>query len=101
MGFRCTWIALRGGTRAGVLPQLQLAAQGESDEPVYDPGLYGASLPSGWYLAIADGRDYMDHLKEAHASALSRKGEALFFYTDDTPMCTRLASYQQGELAWA
>jgi hypothetical protein len=101
MGFRCTWIALRGGTRDGVLLRLQLWARERSDEPVYDPGLYGASLPGGWYLAIGDGGQYMTQLKEAHASSLSRNGEALFFYTDDTPMCTRLASYQRGELAWA
>jgi hypothetical protein len=101
MGYRCRWIALRGGTRDGVLPALKLAVQDRSDEPVYDPGLYGAALPSGWYLAIGDGRDHMNELKEEHASALSRSDDALFFYTDDTPMCTRLASYRRGELAWA
>lgn len=101
MGFRCTWIAARNGSGSSVLPQLGLARERQSQEAVEDPGLYGLALASGWYLAIGDGSDFLQHLQEEQAEALSRSGEALFFFTDDTPMVTRLASYQRGSLAWA
>src|SRR5262245_34215183 len=101
MGYRCTWIASQGGSRDSVLPHRRLLRQSQSDEAVYDPGLYGLDLPTGWYLAIGDGWDFMEQLKEDQAAALSRNAEALFFYTDDTPMSTRLASYRHGSLAWA
>jgi hypothetical protein len=84
-----------------VLSRLHLSTESQSNEPVYDPGLYGLALPTGWYLAIGDGCDYMDQLEEHQAATLSRVGETLFFYTDDAPMCTRLASYGNGSLVWA
>jgi hypothetical protein len=101
MGFRCTWIASRGTSGDHALSQLRLARESQSNEPVYDPGLYGLALPTGWYLAIGDGWDYMEQLNEEQAAALSRDRETLFFYTDDTPMATRLASYRNGSLVWA
>jgi len=101
MGFRCTWVAVRGATRDPVLAQLRLAVERSANEPVEDTGLYGLALPTGWYLAIGDGSDYMGHLDETDAVGLSRSCEALFFYTDDTPMATRLACYRDGSLAWA
>lgn len=100
MGFHCAWIASRAA-RARVLAHLNFSAELQSEEPVYDPGLYGIALPSGWYVVFGGGWDFMGKLGEGQASELSRDSEALFFTTDDTSMSTQLVCFQGGELAWA
>lgn len=101
MGYRCTWIASRGGSGDTILSELHLTRESQSNEAVCDPGIYGLTLPAGWYLAIGDGSPHMDYLHEEQAAALSHAGDVLFFYTHDTVMTTRLASYQRGGLTWA
>jgi hypothetical protein len=100
MGFHTAWIASRAA-RELVLSTLGFSVEGQSEEPVYDPGLYGVALPGGWYLTVGDGWDFMAQLGEGQAAALSREGETLFFATDDSSMSTRLSSFQRGKLVWA
>jgi hypothetical protein len=83
-----------------VLEKLGLARKEELEEAV-DPGLYAVGLDDGWFLVIGSGWDFMDALKEDQAVSLSESTETYFFYTDDTPMGTRLAAYSGKEMRWA
>lgn len=100
MGYRCRWIATRDGGQA-LLSLLKLERQGRSQGPVYEPGLLGVQMPSGWYVTVGDGRGYMDEVREEHAVAVSQGGEALFYYLNGGDNEARLAHYVGGRLAWA
>jgi hypothetical protein len=101
MGFHCSWLAVRGAGPDDVFRHLGLEVESDYDDDFLDTGLYGISLPTGWYLTIGDGWDYMDRIREEHAVKLSTAGEALYFTTDDTSMNTMLTSYQHGKPSWA
>ena len=101
MGYRCRWIAMAPKMAAPALAKLKLERAAQAEEPIYDPGLYAVALPTGWFVVFADGSEHMSRLQERDAADLSSDGDALFFYCDDTPMCTRLALYSGGTAVWA
>jgi hypothetical protein len=100
MGHRCRWIATRDDGQA-LLSLLKLERKGRSEGPVYEPGLLGVQMPSGWYVTVGDGRGYMDEVREEHAVAVSQGGEALFYYLNGGDTEARLGHYVGGQLAWS
>lgn len=100
MGFRCRWIAVRGRDRDDVLARLKCVVTTQHDEAVYDTGLYALDV-NGWVFVIGDGWDYMDLVKREQASLLSNRGEALFFYTDDSAMAAELTAFAAGQQTWS
>jgi hypothetical protein len=100
MGYRCRWIATRAIERAEVLSQLGMSVSEELNEEVYDPDLYAVDV-DGWFVVFADGWDHMNLVDVEKVRKLSQRGEVLFFYTDDSPMCAELTSYVDGRPAWS
>jgi hypothetical protein len=100
MGFRCRWIATRGRDKADVLARLKLVVTGEIEDEIYDTGLYAFDIAQ-WFVVFGDGWDYMDLVSRRDAARLSAKGEALYLYTDDTPMCAELTAFVDGQVKWS
>ena len=98
MGFRCSWIAVEGGDMDWVLKERSLERTEESSS-FSEPGYNCLEMP-GWSILIADGSDYYMELDEAHASALSKGGRALYFMCSDTVMCSQLAEFADGVEVW-
>lgn len=82
-----------------MLAQLQLTATDELQEEVYDPGLYAVAV-GDWFVVIGDGSDFMDLVGRDQAIALSKHAPAVYFFTDDAPMCAEITSFVAGQPAW-
>ncbi|MEO8551635.1 MAG: hypothetical protein ABI678_16770 [Kofleriaceae bacterium] len=102
MGYRCRWLAVPASRdRAEVLDQLGLKLTAERNEEVYDPGFYLVTLP-GWLVIMGDGWDYMDLVDRDQVCRLSSEGhDAIFFYTDDSPMNAELTGFRDGREVWS
>lgn len=101
MGYRCRWVAVPiDRDRDRVLKRLGLTLTGQLDEAVYDPGFYLVALPS-WLVIMGDGWDYMDVVEREQVRRLSSDGnDAIYFYTDDTPVTAELTAFHDGIEAW-
>src|SRR5687767_8344265 len=100
MGFRCRWLASRR-PRAEILKQLGFVVSEEINEAVYDTGLWAVGLADRWTVVMGDGWDFMDSIGRKQAEAVSAGGEAIFFYTDDSPMCCEIAAFRDGRELWS
>jgi hypothetical protein len=101
MGYRCRWLAVPASRdRERLLKRLKFAVKGELIEAVYDTGLYLVALPD-WLVIMGDGWDFMDLVEREQVRRLSSEGEdAIYFYTDDTPMHAELTGFHDGIEAW-
>lgn len=76
------------------------AVTGELNEEVYDTGLYTVDI-DGWLIVFGDGWDFMGLIEREQAVRLSDRGEVVFLYTDDTPMCAEIAFFVGGKEVWS
>jgi len=105
MGYRVSWIALRGTSTAELLSLSQRRPTGERHE-FPDVGFYLLELPARrggpWTVLIADGSDNFMELDASQAETLSQGGnETLYFCCSDTVMTTELMGFKNGSLAWS
>jgi hypothetical protein len=100
MGYRSSWVAIRGGNLASALKTLGLRVESESNEQIYDPGHYAVNTPQGFLIIMGDGSDEMETGQPEHAAKLSEGGEAIFF-TSDTTMCTTIAAFHNRIQTWS
>jgi hypothetical protein len=69
-------------------------------EEVYDTGLYALEIDD-WLIVIGDGFDHMNAVKRAHAKSLSKDGDVLYLYTEDSAMAFELVMFQGGAELWS
>lgn len=63
-------------------------------------GLYGTTLPSGWSVVVATGRDHVPTLAWERAVDLSHRQPVLYFAQGHLSMVSGLCSLSTGERAW-
>ena len=96
MGYSLSWIAVRGKSPESVLAQLKLAPSGRFEETPGAP-LSAATLPSGWFIVIANDCNYADRspLKE-----LSRDAEVVACAVEEHVMASGASCYVDGKEQW-
>ena len=100
MGYRCTWIGVRGKPLSEILQPLLLELDGNRYE-FSEPGFNALEAKDGWNIVIADGGKLMMDIVEENALALSAGFDCLFFRCEDTSMYTKLALYRDAIEVWS
>lgn len=100
MGYRARWVAVKDAALAPVLKAIGLREESQSDEEIYDPGIYAVTMPGGWLVVMGDGWDFMHIVEESHAKVLSKGAEAIHFYCDDTSMTATMTAFANGTKTW-
>lgn len=101
MGYRGTWVAVRGDRLEEALRVVGLRVEATLEEAQYDPGHWAVVMPGPWCVVFGDGSDAMFTVRRKHAKELSAGSEALFFTCNDTTMCAELECWRDGRLSWS
>lgn len=99
MGFSFTSIAVRGGTRDGVLAALGLRGT-NTHEQIPESEITGASLPSGWYL-VTDNQGYPAFTEDATLKGLSETAEVATWFVEEHVMCSAASMWANGREVWS
>lgn len=99
MGFRSTWLGVRGLELGRVLEVLDWEPTG-AEEGLMETGLW-AVRRGAWVVVCASGWEYMTLLAEEHGASLSKEAPALFWQGDDSSMVSSLVAYESGQETWS
>jgi len=97
MGFRLSWVAVRGKTREEIHQALAISATGVYEEFPESP-CTGAVLADGSYLVVKDCGLYEDHKQ---LSKLSVKGEVIACFVHEGIMVSQAAEWRNGKKIWS
>ncbi len=97
MGYSLAWVAVRGIDRDRVLAALGASPTGERQD-IPDADLVGASLPSGFYLVVANHFGVLED--EEIARDLSLHGEALLCFVEEHVMMSMACCFSKGRELW-
>ena len=97
MGFRLSWVAVRGKSREEIHQELALSATGIYEEFPESP-CTGALLPDGWYLVVKDCGFYDEHKQLAK---LSMKGVAIACFVHEGIMVSQATEWRNGKKIWS
>ncbi|MBX9814392.1 MAG: hypothetical protein K2X76_06800 [Sphingomonas sp.] len=97
MGFKISWLAVRGVDPAAMLDRLGLIDTGVLDE-VNESPFSVAALPGGWVILWANDFEYAD---DRRALTLSVLGETIAVQLHEGVMYAEARGYGQGERRWS
>lgn len=99
MGYRLSWLAVKGKSAAQLLDELGLMHTGKFEEcPESD--IVGADLRNGWYVVVAnDGSDQFAY--DANLKELSSGAELVAGLVNETSMCSIAEGWQDGAKNWS
>jgi hypothetical protein len=95
MGYALSWVAVRGTPRDRVLEIIGASPTGEREE-IPESDLVGASLPTGFYVVVANDVE----LDESLVAELSMGGEAILCSVEEHVMTSRAYSFVDGKEQW-
>ena len=99
LGFRVSFVAVRGAGLQEVLDAFGMRSMGEVPT-IGDPGWYGTTR-DGWAIVMASGTQNYGDLEQGWAIDLSAGREVWHLWSTDTSMFNHLGVWVDGELAWA
>lgn len=99
MGYRTSWVAVKGVSLEEVIHRIGWTDTGETIE-MMDTGLYGIELAGGWALIVADGSHHMDRLTVDHARSLSYDRQTVYLRQSDTSMTAEIHGFEHGQETW-
>jgi hypothetical protein len=96
MGFRLSWIAVRGVPKDQVLAWMNLAGTGKQDDTM-SASFCGAQL-TGWYVVVANRN--LEFATEENLFNLSRGCEAIGCVVEEHVMRCEVVCYRDASFAW-
>ena len=97
MGFRFSWLAIRGKSREEIHKELSITPTGTYEELPESP-CTGALLSDGWYLVVENGT-YFDDLGKL--SKLSVNGQMIVCFVHEGIMVSEAAEWRNGKRIWS
>ncbi|MCA9254335.1 MAG: hypothetical protein KDA33_01800 [Phycisphaerales bacterium] len=99
MGFRMSWIAIRGIPPDIALDSLSLERTGTRESTPESP-IACASLPNNWFLIVIN--DHIPSITGPDAvAAISIGGKAVVCHVNETTMDSSAAGYEDGDQTWS
>lgn len=97
MGYRMSWLAVRGLTKDQALDALHLSDTGKQDEANEAP-FSAATLPDGWIIVWANDEEYAN---ETRAAALSSTATSVVaVHVNETCMHSTASFFERGTRLW-
>ncbi|MCP3104695.1 hypothetical protein LZ198_38105 [Myxococcus sp. K15C18031901] len=99
MGFRLSWVAVKGITPARALEELGLVDTGWKLRDFHESPYAGAKTEAGWYVIVCK-EGWSPVLEEGALLALSRQADVLAGDLDEAVMSSRASAYRGGAKCW-